>query len=638
MQQEGENFREFLAELKKLSLHCGFGDNTRLEEELLEQLVRGIQDDRLRTQFLSTPELTFEQVVNKATAAEIAKLDADKLKGVCSSNSNQISKINAKYTKKTFDKVANKSVGNKVPKSNINSKEGVLISCYRCGKAGHTRSKCRVDRNIKCVRCNKQGHMAAACRSTNQTKSSRENAESNFVYISKVMDANKASHFDKIYVTVQINNSDCEMEVDTGSPVSIISLKNFKKIAPQVKRLDRVHTTFVSYTKDPIRILGKTKVLVNYKNQNIQGDLYIADNELNTLCGREWLQQLKLNWLEIKQTQRVVGNVKKEVNLLIKEFADVFKNELGCIKEIAANIELKEGCRPIHMGPRKVPYALTERVNQEIDRLESLGILERVSFSDWATPIVPIVESNGKDIRICGDYKVTVNKNIVPEHHPIPNIEEILSSMQDAQYFAKFDIREAYLHIPTTIDAANILAITTQKGLYRVKRLLFGVTNAPAIWQRTMDDLFRGIPGTRVFYDDVKITASSKTEFVRRIRKFLEICRKTGIRLKKDKCEVDCDGINYLGYRLDKHGLHKTKEKIEAISSAKRPTNETELKSFLGLVNYYNRFIPNASNRLHHMYELLGKEKEFKWSEKCEKAFQASNQERDCQSTRIMSF
>lgn len=285
------------------------------------------------------------------------------------------------------------------------------------------------------------------------------------------------------------------------------------------------------------------------------------------------------------------------------EFAEVFQNEIGCLKGVTANIEVKKGCKPIHMGPRKVPYALTERVNNELDRLEKLGILERVTFAEWATPIVPMVKSNGKDIRICGDYKVTVNKHIMPEQHPMPHIEEILASMKNAQYFAKFDIREAYLHMMTNQH--------TQQRLYRVKRLLYGVTIAPALWQKTMDDLFRSIPGTRVFYDDVKITGSNKIEFINRIRKFLEICMENGIRLKKEKCEVDCDSIHYLGYKIDKFRLHKIRKKIEAITKAKRPRNVTEVKSFIGLVNYYNRFVPDASKILHPIYELLSKNTEF---------------------------
>lgn len=199
--------------------------------------------------------------------------------------------------------------------------------------------------------------------------------------------------------------------------------------------------------------------------------------------------------------------------------------------------------------------------------------------------------------------------------------------MQYAQYFAKFDIKESYLHLMTNSNTADLLTITTQKGLYRVKRLLYGITNAPAIWQRTMDDLFRGVPGIRVFYDDVKITAGSRIKFINQISSFLEICKESGIRLKKEKCEIDCTSINYLGYRIDKYGLHKTQEKIEAIINAKRPTNETEVKSFLGLVNYYHRFIPDASNMLHPIYELLSKENKFTWSKECDNAFQAIKKE-----------
>lgn len=297
--------------------------------------------------------------------------------------------------------------------------------CYRCGKTGHPRSKCRVDKNVKCYTCKKTGHVARVCQGAGRGESPRGYSESNFVYINGVNNTRKASHVDKICVTVKINNNDCKMEVDTGSPVSIISRENFRKIAPQIRKLEKVDTIFLLYTKDQIPILGKISVTIKYKDQCVKGDLYIADRELNTLCGREWLQKLRLNWCEIKQTQSVEVNVKKEVDLLIKEYDEVFQNEIGCLKGIAANIEVQKDCQPIHMGLRKVPYTLTERVNDEIDRLEKLGILERVKFADWATPIVPIVKANGKDIRICGDYKVTVNKHIVPEHHPIPHIEEI---------------------------------------------------------------------------------------------------------------------------------------------------------------------------------------------------------------------
>lgn len=116
-------------------------------------------------------------------------------------------------------------------------------------------------------------------------------------------------------------------------------------------------------------------------------------------------------------------------------------------------------------------------------------------------------------------------------------------------------------------------------------------------------------------------------EFVDRIREFFKICKENRIRLKRDKCEVDCNSIQYLGYKIDKNGLHKTEGKIEAITGAKRPTDVTEVKSFLGLVNYYNRFVPNAAQILHPIYELLEKEKEFVWTQECDNAFKTIKNE-----------
>lgn len=145
--------------------------------------------------------------------------------------------------------------------------------------------------------------------------------------------------------------------------------------------------------------------------------------------------------------------------------------------------------------------------------------------------------------------------------------------MHNANYFAKFDIREAYLHVVTSDKTAELLTITTPKGLYKVKRLMYGIINAPAIWQRIMDNLFEDIPGICVFYDDVKVIAGSETELVARIKKFFEICQETGIRLNKDKCEIDCSNITYLGYRIDKEGLHKMDDKINAIRKANQLQN-----------------------------------------------------------------
>lgn len=253
-QKEEEPFRDFLADLKKLSLHCGFGSNLRLEEELIEQIVRGIRNDRLRAHFLSTSDLTLDRVINKVLAEEKAKCESDILKTAGSSTVGQVSKINPNYNKKSFVKKNVKNFGNKDNKSNGSGAEKTATKCYRYGKVGHPRSKCLMDKNVKCYNCSKTGHVAKVCRLAGCGETSRGHSEANFVYINTVANKDRPSYLEKICVSVQINNRDCIMEVDTGSPVSIMSRENLQKIAPHINKLERVHTTFMSYTKDKIPI------------------------------------------------------------------------------------------------------------------------------------------------------------------------------------------------------------------------------------------------------------------------------------------------------------------------------------------------------------------------------------------------
>lgn len=162
-QKEGESFRDFLVDLKKLSQHCGFQNNIRLEEELMEQVVRGIKDDRLRTRFLGTPDLTLEKVIQQTLTDEKAQVYSDSLKVIETKSSSQISRANANYTKNNFANKGHKNMdsrGSKYGGLNSNNRD---IVCYRCGKQGHPRSKCRVDKYVKCYKCKKTGHLAVIC-------------------------------------------------------------------------------------------------------------------------------------------------------------------------------------------------------------------------------------------------------------------------------------------------------------------------------------------------------------------------------------------------------------------------------------------------------------------------------------------
>ncbi|GFV55644.1 uncharacterized protein K02A2.6 [Trichonephila clavipes] len=140
------------------------------------------------------------------------------------------------------------------------------------------------------------------------------------------------------------------------------------------------------------------------------------------------------------------------------------------------------------------------RVENEIDRLEKEGIIEKVDSSKWATPVVPVVKSDGS-IRLCADYSVTLNPNLIVPQHPLPRLDEIFGSLNGGKQFTKLDFKHAYLQMKVHPDSQKLMTINTHKGLYICKRLMYGLNGAPAIWQRYVDGLFQVM-------DDARITGS----------------------------------------------------------------------------------------------------------------------------------
>ena len=246
---------------------------------------------------------------------------------------------------------------------------------------------------------------------------------------------------------------------------------------------------------------------------------------------------------------------------------------------------------------RSVPYALRNKVNQELNRLEKAGIIESVEFSDWAAPIVPVLKQDGS-VRLCGDYKLTVNRAAKLDTYPLPNINDLFASLSGGRKFSKLDLAHAYMQLPLHPDSKKFVTINTQKGLYQYNRLPFGVSSAPAIFQRTMESILRGIPNVCIYLDDILLTGSSDKEHYEVLDKVLSRMKEAGIRLKRSKCTFHKPSLEYLGHNISCEGLRPTQEKVRAIIEAPMPQDVSQLRSFLGLVNYYAKFLPQLSSIL----------------------------------------
>jgi hypothetical protein len=239
-----------------------------------------------------------------------------------------------------------------------------------------------------------------------------------------------------------------------------------------------------------------------------------------------------------------------------------------------------------------------------LNELEKNNIIERTSLSDWGTPIVPVIQK-GSRICVCGDYKCTLNKKIKDDRYPIPHIDEVSAKLSGGAYFCKLDIHRAYLHSQVDEESAKMQTITTHLGNFLVKRLFFGIKNGPSIFQRYIDQLLGHLDGVTVFFDDIKIQGSTQEETLKRLEQVLEILFTAGIKLNKEKCQFMSTSIQYLGLRIDKERIKKTPDKIQAIVDTKPPQNIHELRSLLGMINYYGRFIPNLATRIEPLNKRL---------------------------------
>ena len=267
---------------------------------------------------------------------------------------------------------------------------------------------------------------------------------------------------------------------------------------------------------------------------------------------------------------------------------------------------------------RPVPYSLKDKVAKELDRLEREGIITPVASSEWATPIVIVPKKDGS-IWICGDFRITVNKAIKVEMYPLPKVEDILAAIGGSTIFSKIDLLQAYLQMELDEGARELCTINTHKGLYRYNRLPFGVSSAPAIWQRAMEQVLQGVPKTQCLLDDIIVAGAIEEEHFRIIAEVLGKLDQHGMTVNKAKCAKP--QIGFCGHLIDADGLHKSQEKIKAVSDAPTPQNVSQLRAFLGLVNYYNRFLPNLSSVLAPLHQLLHKQTRWNWTGDCSMAF-----------------
>lgn len=428
-----------------------------------------------------------------------------------------------------------------------------------------------------------------------------------------------------------INGKPFDLMLDTGAEVTLISeatwiqLGSPDLISPTVKLTQADGTSQV----DVIGTLWCTAAL---NGTEFHGQCHVT--ERTELLGMDWIDEDPVLRKALRNSsstaiQRVdlqLQNSRTRVQAkLVNEFPDVFTEGLGKCKIFAASFKLKENSTPSFRKARPVAFALLPKVVDEIERLVDQGVLEPTHNSRFAAPVV-IVQKKDGTIRLCADYSSGLNDAIEDETYPLPTAEFIFSKLNGGKFFSKIDLAEAYLQIPVEENSQELLTINTVKGLFRMKRLPFGVKTAPNLFQRFMDILIHDLDGTTAYLDDILITSKSVPEHEDRLREVFRRLDKHGLKIRKEKCSFLETEIKYLGFVLNEKGRKPDPAKTKAISDMPAPRDLSELRAALGMISFYSQFIPDMKTLKEPMNHLLKKDIKFDWSKECDKNFQKMKQ------------
>ncbi len=335
---------------------------------------------------------------------------------------------------------------------------------------------------------------------------------------------------------------------------------------------------------------------------------------LPPLVAKETLDDVKIN-SDLDDSQ------KHEVKRILGNYKDVLTDLPGKTNLGEHEIKLTDN-EPVRKKPYPIPHALRNKVKEEVQSMLNMGIIEK-SNSPYASPLVMVKKPDGTD-RYCVDMRL-VNQKTVFDTEPIADQEEIFAKLATDHYFTKIDLSKGYWQIPMAKESKPITTFITHDGTYQFKMMPFGLVNAAATFSRIMRILLQGLSSVDNYIDDILIHTKSWEEHVVKLKEVLRRLRKANLTARPSKCFVGFEEVEFLGHIVG-HGCIKPKQdKIESVQNAERPITKKQLRSFLGLIGFYRKYIPNFAAVACPLTDLTKKHlpNKIEWGESQELAFRA---------------
>ena len=437
----------------------------------------------------------------------------------------------------------------------------------------------------------------------------------------------EVSTVSKPFVTIEVGPDYSKIPVtfllDTGSDVSILPYSYYIRHFSRTGLKPFTNASLKNFDQSEINVLGILQaVRCNFRNRFAKIDFIVCDVD-TCILGVDSISKLELTISGIHQpnelhTFSVGRTVQTPTNACPAPSTDSLPKLNG--------YEFFIKCKPdtpnsLIQKQRRIPFALRDAVEREIQKLLMNDIIEEIDSSDFVSPIV-VVPKSDSEIRLCVDYK-RLNQHIVIDQHPLPTVDEIFSKLAGARYFSKLDLRSAYHQLEIREESRDYTAFISHIGLFRYKRLPFGLANAPSAYMKVISNILRHCKNTVCYLDDILIFGPTEKVHDECLKATLNCLSSHGMTLNEKKCVYKKNSLQFLGRMIGSEGVTPLPETLDAIINAPIPYDKHSLRSFLGLANFYRSFIPNAAIVSSSLYDLLKDNVQFRWSEKHQEDFDA---------------
>lgn len=607
-QEDSESIDQYLTKLRMLIKNCEYKDK---EEQLRDRFVFGLKDNGpggVMERLFEKQELTIEQAVDIARAAEASKAQMKMLRSSNAANAKKEVHAMSKAQKEYNCKRCAQRHG---PKN--------------CPAYGETCNFCKGKHHFaKCCFSKKKQEKKSAGESHKGARQKHKKKKKKFVH--EVNEDTDSSSEDDFFLgalyqvnsmrskrewtsIVSVNGHSIKMKLDCGSEANVMPKTIYDKIHPQ-QAPGRSRAKLTTYSGEKLKVVGKSLEMVEHKGKFYPVEFIVVDHKAQPILGIEACDEMKL-------VQKIDALSKKQ-NLL-DEYEEVFTG-MGEVPGMY-HITLKQDVPPVIHAPRRVPHALRKELQEELKKMEAKGIIKRVTEpTDWVNSLVVVRKPQG-GVRVCIDPK-DLNRAIKREHHPLTTHEEITAKLAGATVFSTLDAEKAFYQVKLDEESQKLLTFNTPFGRYCYLRMPMGISSASEVYQNRMQQCLDGLEGVEVMLDDILVWGKSEEEHDQRLKAALDRIKACNIKLNKKKCQIKQPEVKYLGHRYSKEGVKIDESKVKAVLEMPEPEDAEGVSRFLGMLNYLSRFIPNMSQKTAPVRELLSKEVEWHWGPEQEKGYE----------------